>query len=999
MSRRKDEKSQRKKCSAINCKNYQWNTPHLAFHRFPKDPDRCARWVHNLRNASLEGISTQQLHQSYRVCSGHFHSSQFKRPSDVHAGLIWSAVPTRVNVPNPPPTLAVEKKRKPPKKRQELPLKKRKLIARPSSPDVAATGPTLPPPPSAEDIPGPSSQAPHTNTTPKHHDCIDSMKAQIRRLNSQVCRLKSQVKDLKQKKSSKAVAKGLLMKELQRVLPAKSFAFVYTQIRMCERKAPGFRWSTKDKAFFLSLLHTSPKCYRLLCKVFSMPSVRTLKKVMKSVDFKPGFNRSVLTTMQKAMENTKPMDKVCAIITDKMSIKEAVHYNESADKVEGFEDLGKGQRSPYVANYASAFMVKGLFKEWKQLFGYCFSSGPIPHDRLQSLLFEGIRELRSAGMECLVFICDQGAGNRAMLTRLGVTKDQPYFDVDGIRIFCMWDPPHLIKNIRNNWRNHGFQLDGNEITWAILEDLYAYDSKQEIRLCCRLTKKHVYLPPFASMHVRFATQVLSHSVAVGIKTLSEVKRLTGKLQQNYIAAAKFCESFNGLFDCFNSKQLKDSHKLKSGLSEVSAHFPFLDSCMEWLPRLRLLDASTTKQVPCVEGWQHNILCLKMLWCDLRERHQVSFLLTNGLNQDCLENAYSSIRARGGNRDNPDSVQFECEHQAVATGLMFNNCEKTNCEEDLNTFLLQISTYASQNCPPGISDAERIAKEHSYSQGAPDSGATEIGIHPVESNQSPSNQSVSDSGDFEGLMDCTEVRVRETLLMGEKDKSGSEIGLHQLSTPCNAVDLRIQRQSSTRTSLQEHKSGDTVLKSDFDPPEGVLDMLSKMTPVSSSSAFDLDGNVLVYIAGYIVNKVVGKFSGPEGPCNNCSLLTTYVPTDSRYTFLKDKQYTDLVLGEKGLKVPSTALVDLITALESNFRKNVNSVIHTLCLGQKLFNSSMEVVSECSEVVCGKEACRHLLVYMVKLFNRIRIHHVLRTQNRRISQPNQKRNRKFLKLSHN
>lgn len=177
------------------------------------------------------------------------------------------------------------------------------------------------------------------------------------------------------------------------------------------------------------------------------------------------------------------------------------------------------------------------------------------------------------------------------------------------------------------------------------------------------------------------------------------------------------------------------------------------------------------------------------------------------------------------------------------------------------------------------------------------------------------------------------------------------------------------------------------------------MLSKMTPVSSSSAFELDGNVLVYIAGYIVNKVVGKFSGPEGPCNDCSLLTTYVPTDSRYTFLKDKQYTDLVLGEKGLKVPSTAVVDLITALESNFRKNVNSVIHTLCLGQKLFNSSMEVVSECSEVVCGKEACRHSLVYMVKLFNRIRIHHVLRTQNRRISQPNQKRNRKFLKLCHN
>ncbi|RXN08545.1 Transposable element P [Labeo rohita] len=311
-------------------------------------------------------------------------------------------------------------------------------------------------------------------------------------------------------------------------------------------------------------------------------------------------------------------------------------------------------------------------------------------------------------MECLVFICDQAAGNRAMLTRLGVTKEQPFFSVDGIRVFCLWDPPHLIKNIRNNWRRHGFVLDGNEITWDILEDLYAYDSHQEIRLCCRLTKKHVHLPPFASMRVRLATQVLSHSVAVGIKTLTDIKGLTGQHQQNYLEAARFCENFNGLFDCFNSKQLKDSHKLKCAISDASAHFPFFDKCLEWLPRLKLVGAnSNKKQIPCVEGWQHNILCLKMLWSDLRQRHQVSFLLTNRLNQDCLENAFSSIRARGGNRDNPDSVQFECEYRAVATGLMFSNSEKTNCEQDLDALLLQFSTYASHESPQVIVDPKSI----------------------------------------------------------------------------------------------------------------------------------------------------------------------------------------------------------------------------------------------------------------------------------------------------
>jgi len=204
-------------------------------------------------------------------------------------------------------------------------------------------------------------------------------------------------------------------------------------------------------------------------------------------------------------------------------------------------------------------------------------------------------------MEGIVFICDQGSGNCSMLGRLGVTKENPFFEVDAVRVFCLWDPPHLIKKIRNNWHSSGFTLD----CWGILEDLYTYDSKQDIRLCCRLTKKHVHLPPFASMRVRFATQVLSHSVAVGIKTLAQVKQLTGQAQRNYMAAAKFCKNFDGIF---NSKLLKDSHKLKSALSNVSAHFSFLEKCMEWLPRLKLVRARPgTKQIPCVEGWQHCVL--------------------------------------------------------------------------------------------------------------------------------------------------------------------------------------------------------------------------------------------------------------------------------------------------------------------------------------------------------------------------------------------------------
>lgn len=222
------------------------------------------------------------------------------------------------------------------------------------------------------------------------------------------------------------------------------------------------------------------------------------------------------------------------------------------------------------------------------------------------------------------------------------------------------------------------------------------------------------------------------------------------------------------------------------------------------------------------------------------------------------------------------------------------------------------------------------------------------------------------------MDCTVVRERETRIY-DSERPGRMLSQDQPSTS---------------------SSSNVVL--DFDDlPDDVLDVLD--IPMPSVPTFQHNENVLVYMAGYIGKKVVGKF----GSCTDCALFTTadYTSTDSRYTFLRGKQYSDLSLGEDGLKVPSTEFVEFIIALETNFRHKISSVIHAVGLGEKLLNSGMEVyTSKCRDVVCKTEKCKNTLVYIIKLFNRVRIHHILRTQNRLLSQPKQKRNRNFLKQTH-
>ena len=66
-----------------------------------------------------------------------------------------------------------------------------------------------------------------------------------------------------------------------------------------------------------------------------------------------------------------------SLVSDEMSIKQALLYNGKHDTIEGFEDFGFIGKTKYIANHAIAFVVRGLASKWKQPLGYFLSSGPI----------------------------------------------------------------------------------------------------------------------------------------------------------------------------------------------------------------------------------------------------------------------------------------------------------------------------------------------------------------------------------------------------------------------------------------------------------------------------------------------------------------------------------------------------------------------------------------------------------------------------------------------
>jgi hypothetical protein len=90
---------------------------------------------------------------------------------------------------------------------------------------------------------------------------------------------------------------------------------------------------------------------------------------------------------------------------------------------------------------------------------------------------------------------------------------------------------------------------------------------------------------------------------------------------------------------------------------------------------------------CQKGLLLTLQATIGIWEKLKK--DISYLMTNRLNQDCIENAFSSIRRRGGFRDNPSTFEFRSAVKGVIV-YSFLKRYNSNCKEDSDVHLLDIS---------------------------------------------------------------------------------------------------------------------------------------------------------------------------------------------------------------------------------------------------------------------------------------------------------------------
>lgn len=290
--------------------------------------------------------------------------------------------------------------------------------------------------------------------------------------------------------------------------------FIESQIRTQHKKARGRRFSLNDKVFALSLFKESGKDYRLLQKVFALPSRSSLMNLLKKIPFQPGINKKIFEHLKITVQRIKnPLDKYCTILFDEISLSAALQYIPTFDKVVGFEDLGEGKRRSMFTDKALTFMVRGIRKKFKQPVAFMFTNSSMKTPNLVNAIKEVVEAVQLTGLKVIALICDQASTNVAAINILKAETNAKYlkefhkekrnfgFELGGQEIVPLYDPPHLLKCMRNNLITKNLKFtdrDGkNRVAkWDHIVQLNELDKHECLigdRINPKLTDAHIYI--------------------------------------------------------------------------------------------------------------------------------------------------------------------------------------------------------------------------------------------------------------------------------------------------------------------------------------------------------------------------------------------------------------------------------------------------------------------------------------------------------------------------
>lgn len=429
-----------------------------------------------------------------------------------------------------------------------------------------------------------------------------------------------------------------------------------------DKSNKGNRYSEEIKKFALSLYYYSPRAYMFLRSYIALPHPATLRKILATNDCNVGFMQEVLEFLKSYVQNDDSIKNV-ALMFDAMHIRSEVKEDKKTGKYWGYTDYG-GIVPVTAEEWATEVLVVeivSLKSRFKCPIGYFFINKISANVQAQ-LVLTAIRLLSDINIIVRSLTCDGTTSNISTYQSLGcdfsLSEMRTHFKhpTRGLKIYCIFDPPHMLKLCRNILAETNLSSDKGEIKFRYVQDLHQIQEEEGLRFANKLCNAHVNFFN-KKMNVRLATQLISSSVADAIDFL----RQSGN--PKFIgseATVQYIRMLDRLFDLMNCKNpMGSGFKSPMRLENKEFWINVFNETKDYLLTLKIDEKNVLghRRKTGVLGLIVNTISFQNLALDLLQSNECKYFLTYKCCQDHLEMLFSCVRARGGGNDNPNALQF------------------------------------------------------------------------------------------------------------------------------------------------------------------------------------------------------------------------------------------------------------------------------------------------------------------------------------------------------
>lgn len=518
-------------------------------------------------------------------------------------------------------------------------------------------------------------------------------------------KLKDALKNMKsyEKRTTKHVTKLSTIKTYISSLNISEESKIFCKLLISKRPK---EYSDEVKWLAQNIFYVSQSTYTFLRDKLNLniPHVSTLHRWAPIKFLQPGFINNAIEELKLNIKLMDGRDKGNVVLLfDEIAIKRELRYNSKLDLIDGFEDLGF-RRNSNIGKQVCVFMVRSLFSNWKLIFNYFVTENGLSGEDLKTILLKNIQILSELEITVRAVVCDQGPSNRKAYSLLGVSHVKPYMFINSIKIFCLYDFPHLIKSLRNCLLKSDLNTPDGLVSFEVVKELWQLEQNGKTRMCPKLTSQHIFPTDFDKMRVKYATQIFSRTVSAAIGTVIETCGFRNCSKEVAVSTKTFLSKIDQVFDCMNSGSLNSDNFYRSAIQKNNCAHEFLKTFKSYIAQVSLVQRSKT--VYFLKGIEQSINGVLQLADDLFNdcSEDIFFLLTKRLNQDALENLFAVIRQKGGNNQNPSLYEFNIIIAKVMATNIIQSSSLSNCEEDNDSMLniircdenVSLSISAAQN---------------------------------------------------------------------------------------------------------------------------------------------------------------------------------------------------------------------------------------------------------------------------------------------------------------